>query len=135
LSFPFPIFLWQHTSGEIAQAQHRERELAASERDLRAAIGEDVRTSYATATAALRQAIYIRDQLLPAASESFRAASASYAIGGSSAFEVIDARRTLLDAQSQYSDALAAANISRSELERAIGASLDSTVIRQNNAK
>lgn len=135
LSFPFPIFLWQHTSGEIAQAEHRERELAASERDLRAAIGEDVRTSYATATAALRQAIYIRDQLLPAATEAFRAASASYAIGGSSAFEVIDARRTLLDAQSQYSDALAAANISRSELERAIGARLDSTAIRENNAK
>jgi len=135
LAFPFPIFFWQHTSGEIAQAQHRERELAAAERDLRAAIGEDVRTSYATATAALRQAIYIRDELLPAAQEAFRAASASYAIGGSSAFEVIDARRTLLDAESQYSEALAAANTSRSELERAIGAPLETTVIRGNNAK
>lgn len=97
LAFPFPIFFWQHTKGEIAQAQHRERELAASERDIRAAIGEDVRTAYATAAAALRQVVYIRDQLLPAARESFRAASAAYAIGGLSAFEVIDARRTLLD--------------------------------------
>ncbi len=135
LAFPFPILFWQHTSGEIAQAQHRERELAASERDIRAAIGEDVRTGYATATAALRQAIYLRDQLLPAAREAFRAASASYAIGGSSAFEVIDARRTLLDAESQYSNALAAANTSRSELERAIGAPLDSIAQRENNAK
>lgn len=135
VAFPFPIFFWQHTSGEMAQAQHRERELAASERDIRAAIGEDVRTAYATATAALRQAIYLRDQLLPAAREAFRAASASYAIGGLSAFEVIDARRTLLEAESQYSDALAAANTSRSELERAIGAPLDSIALRETNAK
>jgi len=135
LAFPFPIFFWQHTKGEIAQAQHRERELAASEQDIRAAIGEDVRTAYATADAALRQAVYIRDQLLPAAQEAFRATSASYAIGGLSAFEVIDARRTLLDAQSQYSDALALANTSRSELERAIGAPLSSTALREMNAK
>lgn len=135
LAFPLPIFLWQHTGGEIAQAQHRERELAASERDIRAAIGEDVRTTFATATAALRQVIYIRDQLLPAAREAFRAASASYAIGGSSAFEVIDARRTLLDAEREYSDALAEANTSRSELERAIGAPLDSIARPTNNAK
>jgi outer membrane protein, heavy metal efflux system len=135
LAFPFPIFLWQHTGGEIAQRQHRELELAASERDIRAAIGEDVRTSYATASAALRQAIYIRDELLPSAREAFRATSASYAIGGSSAFEVIDARRTLLDAQSQYSEALAAANTSRSELERAIGAPLDSAARQNTNAK
>lgn len=135
LAFPFPLFFWQHTGGEIALAQHRERELAASERDIRAAIGEDVRTNYATATAALRQAIYLRDQLLPAAQEAFRAASASYAIGGSSAFEVIDARRTLLDAESQYSDALAAANTARSELERAVGAPLAPNAQRENNAK
>jgi outer membrane protein TolC len=43
---------------------------------------------------------------------------------------VIDARRTLLDAESQYSDALAAANTSRSELERAIGAPLDTIATR-----
>ena len=135
LAFPFPVFFWQHTKGEIAQAQHRERELAASERDIRAAIGEDVRTTYATADAALRQVVYIRDQLLPAAREAFRAASASYAIGGLSAFEVIDARRTLLDAESQYSDALALANTSRSELERAIGAPLNSVALREMNAK
>jgi cobalt-zinc-cadmium efflux system outer membrane protein len=135
IAFPFPLFFWQHTSGEIAQAQHRERELAATERDIRAAIGEDVRTSYATATAALRQVIYLRDQLLPAAREAFRAASASYAIGGSSAFEVIDARRTLLDAESQYSDALAEANTSRSELERSIGVRLDSLTPSTVNAK
>ena len=135
IAFPFPVLFWQHTRGEIAQAQSRERELAATEADLRAAIGEDVRTAYATATAALRQARYIRDELLPAAREAFRSASASYAIGGSSAFEVIEARRTLLDAETQYTDALSAANTSRADLERAIGAPLTNIPLTIPNAK
>ena len=38
LAFPLPIFFWQHTRGQIAETSFRERELAASERDLRAAV-------------------------------------------------------------------------------------------------
>jgi cobalt-zinc-cadmium efflux system outer membrane protein len=120
LAFPIPLLFWQHTRGEVAQSKHYERELAASYRDLEAEVGQDVRNAYSAANTALRQAIYIRDQLLPSASEAYRSTAASYAIGGSSAFEVIDARRTLLDAQSQYTDALASANTSRSDLERAV---------------
>jgi cobalt-zinc-cadmium efflux system outer membrane protein len=135
LAFPLPILFWQHTRGEIAQSQYRERELAATERDLRASIGEEVRTAYATASAALLQARYIRDALLPAAQDAFRAASAAYAIGGSSALEVIEARRALLDAEAQYTDALAAANTSRADLERAVGAPLPTASIIPINAK
>ena len=87
-------------------------------------MGQDVRAAYATADTALRQATYIRDELLPSAREAYRVASASYGIGGSSAFDVIDARRTLLDAETQYADALAAASSARADLERAVGAPL-----------
>jgi len=125
LAFPLPIFFWQHTRGQIAESRFRERELEASERDLRAAVTQDLRDSYATARIALQQAVFIRDQLLPSARAAYRAASASYTLGGSSALEVLDARRTLLDAESQYADALAAANISRHELERAVSVPLD----------
>jgi cobalt-zinc-cadmium efflux system outer membrane protein len=125
LAFPFPIFFWQHTRGEIAQAQHYERELAATYADLRAQVAQDVHTTYATASTALQQAIYIRDQLLPAATDAYRAILTSYSIGGSSAFEVIDARRTLLDAESQYTDALTDANTARADLERAVSVPLD----------
>jgi outer membrane protein TolC len=41
---------------------------------------------------------------------------------------VIDARRTLLAAESQYADALAAANTSRSDLERAVSVPLDTII-------
>jgi outer membrane protein, heavy metal efflux system len=125
LAFPLPIFFWQHTRGQIAETSFRERELEASERDVRAAVTQDLRDSYANARIALQQAVFIRDQLLPSARAAYRAAFASYTLGGSSALEVLDARRTLLDAESQYADALAAANISRSELERAVSVPLD----------
>lgn len=125
VAFPLPIFFWQHTRGEIAETAFRERELSASERDLRASVAQDLRDSYANARIALQQAVFIRDQLLPSARAAYRAASASYTLGGSSALEVLDARRVLLDAESQYADALAAANISRYELERAVGVPLD----------
>jgi cobalt-zinc-cadmium efflux system outer membrane protein len=124
LAFPLPLLFWQHTKGEVSQSQHRERELAASYRDLEAQIAQDVRDAYSSASTALRQALYIRDDLLPAAREAYRSTAASYAIGGTSAFEVIDARRTLLAAESQYADALASANTSRSDLERAVSVPL-----------
>ena len=86
------------------------------------------------ATAALRQAVYLRDALLPSAREAYRVASVSYGLGGSSALDVLDARRNLLDAELQYADALAAANTSRADLERAVAAPLSSFDITPRRA-
>lgn len=90
-----------------------------------------MRSAYANASTAMRQAIFLRDELVPAAAEAFRVASVSYSIGGSSALEVLQARRDLLDAQSQLTDALAAANTARADLERALGISLQSLGARK----
>jgi outer membrane protein TolC len=124
LALPIPLLFWQHTRGDFAEAHHRELELTATLRDARAAVSQDVRTTYATAEAALRQVVFLRDQLLPSAREAYRISTVSYGLGGLSALEVLDARRQLLLAQSQYADALAAANSTRSDLERAAGAAL-----------
>jgi len=120
----FPIFLRQHRQGEVAAAIHREEELAANAADLTAQVSLDVRTSFANASTALRQAIFLRDGLLPEAREVYRVASVSYGLGGSSALELLDAKRTLLDAEKQYVDALGAANDARAALELAVGAPL-----------
>ena len=126
ISMPIPLFYWNHSKGEIAVAKFRESELDATYRDAAAAVGQDVRTAYATAATSLRQTIYIRDQLLPAARQAYRIAAASYGLGGLSALEVNSARVALLSAESQYTNALAAANGARAELERAIAAPLTS---------
>ncbi len=124
LTVGFPIFFWQHQKGEIAAASHREQELAANLADLEAQVSLDVRTSYATAATALQQAVFLRDELLPQAREVYRVAALSYSLGGSSALELLDAKRTLLDAEKQYVDALGAANDARAALELAVGAPL-----------
>ena len=121
-----PIFFWQHQRGQVAEARHRTGELAAQYRDLAAQVGEDLRNAYATASTSLRQVIYLRDELVPSAREAYRIASTSYTLGGSSALEVLDAQRTLLDAQTQYAAALAAVNDAIADLERATGAPLPS---------
>jgi len=125
VGFTVPLFFWNHTGGEVAQARHREQELSASYRDLELQVDQDVRTTYAAAATALRQALFLRDQLLPEARRAYQIALTSYGLGGSSALDVLDARRTLLDAESQLADALGAANDARADLERAVGRPLE----------
>ncbi len=122
VSLPLPAFYWQHARGDIAQAEHFERELDATYRDARAQVTQDVRTAYANASTSMRQVVFIRDQLVPAAREAYRVSSTSYSLGGSSALEVLTARSNLLSALSQLADALADANTARADLDRALGA-------------
>ena len=124
LSLPIPIFFLAHTHGDLAAARHRERELAASYRDQFAQVDQDVRAAYATAATALQQLLYLRDAVLPQAREEYRIASTSYSLGGSSALDVLSARTDLVAAQSQYTDALAAADAAQADLERAAAAPL-----------
>ncbi len=123
-SINIPLFFWQHDRGFIAEARHHEAELSATASDLAAQVGLDVRVTFAAAETALRQVVYLRDELLPEAREAYRIAAASYGLGGLSALELLDAKRTLLEAESQYTDALGAANDARADLERAVGAPL-----------
>ena len=125
VSLPVPLFFWQHSRGAIGESRHRELELAAAYRDAEAQIGLDVRATYATAAAAARQAVHLRDRVLPVARRAYQIALASYRLGHSSTLEVLDTRRTLLDVENQYTDALAAANSARADLDRATATSLE----------
>jgi cobalt-zinc-cadmium efflux system outer membrane protein len=120
-----PLFFWNHQRGQVAESRHRERELAAAYTDLDAQVEQDVRVTYATAATALAQAVFLRDQLLPEARRAYEIALTSYGLGGSSALDVLDARRTLLDAEGQFADALGAANDARADLERAVAGPFD----------
>jgi len=127
LSIGLPIFYWQHQRGDVALATHHEEELAADLADLRAQVSLEVRTEYTNAATAQQQAIFLRDQVLPEAREVYRVTSVSYKLGGASALELLDAKRTLLDAESQYVEALGAANDARAALELAVGAPIPPT--------
>jgi outer membrane protein, heavy metal efflux system len=120
----FPIFFRQHHRGEVAAATHREEELAADAADQVAQVSLDVRAAFAGFSTARRQAVFLRDELLPEAREVYRIAAVSYELGGTSALELLDAKRTLLDAENQYAEALGAANDAAAALELALGAPL-----------
>ena len=117
-----PIFFWQHEKGDVAAADARQMELAADESTTRAQVELDVRTAWAADDTARRQAIWIRDELLPEAQDAFSVASQSYALGGSSAVDLINARTALLTARAQLTQALGAAQDAAAQLELAIGA-------------
>lgn len=124
ISLPIPLFYWQHARGEVAEARQHLGELAATRRDLEAAIREEVRTLWSSASVARRQALWLRDAVLPVAAEANRIATVSYGLGGSSALEVLEARQGLLEAEREYTEALATANSARADLERAVSRSL-----------
>src|SRR5262249_3714216 len=112
-----PLLFWQHQGGEVAEAKHHQLELAAAVKDARAQVAQDLQSAYSTAVTSYRQAVFIRDQLLPSAEEQYQIASKSYSLGGSSALEVIDSQHTLLDARDQYATALGALNDALADLE------------------
>ena len=130
-----PIFFWQHRGGEVAESHSHEQELAAQYRNVSAQVGQDLRIAYSNAGTSLRQAIYLRDEVVPEAREAYRIASVSYGLGGASALDVLDARRTLVDAQSQYAEALAASNDALFELERAAAGPLFPNTAGEKNEK
>ncbi len=105
-----PLLFWQHQNGEVAEAKHLELELAATQRDVFAQVEQDLRNAYSTATTSYRQAVFIRDQLLPSAQEQYDIAFKTYSLGGASSLEVIDSQNALLDAKNQFATALGALN-------------------------
>jgi cobalt-zinc-cadmium efflux system outer membrane protein len=130
-----PLLFWQHEKGAITQARHHERELQATGADLLAQVQLDVQNSYSAAVTARLQAVYLRDELLPEARAAYQAAFTSYSLGGSSALELLDAKGTLNDAESQYTDALGAVNSALADLERAVGAALPANLTGTTHEK
>ncbi len=126
ISISVPLLFWQHQNGEVAEAKHlATANWTATQRDVFAQVEQDLRNAYATATTSYRQAVFIRDQLLPSAQEQYDIAFKTYSLGGASSLEVIDSQNSLLDAKNQFATALGALNDAVADLERAVGAPLD----------
>lgn len=129
-SFAVPLFFWQHEKGDVAFAEQRQIELAANESDTLAQVDLDVRNAFASADAARRQALWIRDDLLPQAREAYEVASRSYELGGSSALDLLNTKSALLAAETQYAQAMGAAEDSAADLERAIGSPFTTSALQ-----
>jgi outer membrane protein, heavy metal efflux system len=119
LSIELPLWSW--SSGKIAQAEARlaagQRQLEASSLELEASVVE----AEATCRAGTRLAARLKRAVLPRSERAAATVERMYLLGEASLLEVIDARRTLLDARRSYLGNIAQAQIDCSRLQALVG--------------
>jgi cobalt-zinc-cadmium efflux system outer membrane protein len=113
--------LWNWNGGRIAEAEAR---LAAGRRAADAA-GIEVEVSVVEIQAACQSSVAtaarFKSNVVPRSESAAATMERAYELGEANLLDVIDARRTLLEAQSSYLSALARAHIDRSRLGALIG--------------
>jgi outer membrane protein TolC len=125
LSFPVPLFFWQPKRGEIAEAEALIKSLQNEGSHLRNAISLEVEEAYMNALTAGQQITLFEEQILTQAEEVYNMFLFSFQEGEIGGIELIEARRTLIEARKSYADALYNYDITLAVLERSVGQSLE----------
>ncbi|GAF73217.1 unnamed protein product, partial [marine sediment metagenome] len=121
LSFPIPLFFWQPQKGEIAEAKANIESLKRETEHLRNAITLEVEEAYMNALTAANQIQLFEDEILTQAEEVYNMFLFSYQEGEIGGIELIEARRTLMEARKSYADALFNYDAALAALEKSIG--------------
>jgi outer membrane protein TolC len=121
LSFPIPLFFWQPAKGEIAEAQANVNSLNSEFEHLKNTINLEVEESYMNAEFASSQIKLFEEEILTQAEEAYEMFLFSYQEGEIGGIELIDARRTLIQARTSYADALYNYEVALASLEKSIG--------------
>ena len=121
LSFPIPLFFWQPKKGEIAEAQANIESLNREKEHLKNAITLEVEEAYRNASTTSNQIQLFEDEILTQAEEVYNMFLFSYQEGEIGAIELIEARRTLIEARKSYADALFNYDVALAALEKSIG--------------
>ena len=121
LSFPIPLFFWQPKKGEIAEAQANIESLKREAEHLINAIILEVEEAYMNALTADNQIQLFEDEILAQAEEVYNMFLFSYQEGEIGGIELIEARRTLIEARKAYADALFNYDAALAALEKSIG--------------
>ena len=125
LSFPIPLFFWQPKRGEIAEAEAVLKSLHNETEHLRKAISLEVEEAYWNALTASHQIALFEEQILTQAEEVYNMFLFSYQEGEIGGLELIEARRTLVEARKSYADALYNYDLTLAALAKSVGQSLE----------
>lgn len=125
LSFPIPLFFWQPARGEIAEASANLLVLQKESEHLENTIGLEVEEAFTNAQGALNQIRLYEDEILTQAEEVYNMFQFSYQEGEIGGIELIEARRTLIEARTSYADALFNYRAAVADLEKSIGQTLE----------
>ncbi len=125
LSFPVPLFFWQPSRGAIAEAKANVRSLERRSQDLANFISLEVGEACFNARTAADQIALFEKEILTQAEDVYDLVLFSFQEGEIGGIELIDARRSLLEARKAYADALFNHSLTIAALERSIGGPLE----------
>jgi len=125
LSFPIPLFFWQPKKGEIAEAEAHINAIKKEAEHLQNIINLEVEESYMNALAASSQIKLFEEEILTQAEEVYNMFLFSYQEGEIGGIELIEARRTLIEARTSYADSLFNYGVALAALEKSIGNTLE----------
>jgi len=125
LSLPVPLFFWQPKAGEIAEAQAARRALEERANALIREISLEVEQSRAEAQNAAGQIVLFEREILAQAEDAYEKFLFSYQQGEIGGIELIEARRTLLEARRSYAEVLYTFNVALAALEKSVGVPLE----------
>jgi cobalt-zinc-cadmium efflux system outer membrane protein len=120
-SFAVPLYFWQPRRGPIAEARANRRALEREAENLRNAIRLEVEEAHANALSARSRIRLFEEEILKPAQEVHEMLLFSYQEGGIGGIDLIEARRTLVEARVDHADALFEYDEAVAALERAVG--------------
>ena len=123
LSIPIPIF--DRNQGGIEEARHNLRKVKEEKKVADVRIKTELSGAYQILSASYLEAMTLKNDVLPAAQRVFDGLSEGYRQGKFRYLDVLDAQRTLFDAQAKYIEALANYHETSVEVERLIGQRVD----------
>ncbi len=121
VSLGMEIPLWNRNGGGIAQAEAELAHVAAERRQEAALLERQVLAAWNTYDRERHQVAGLAGDLLPAFREALRVKLAAFTAGDAVLFDLIDAKRSLMEAEQALLDARARAALARIELARAVG--------------
>lgn len=125
VSLPIPIFFWQPKKGEIAEAKSNMESLKREAEYLKNAISLEVEEAFTNASTASNQIRLFEEEILTQAEEVYNMFLFSFQEGEIGGIELIEARRTLIEARKAYADALYNYSVTIAVLEKSVGQALE----------
>lgn len=124
LSLPLPIH--DRNQGGVLEARFNAAKARQEQRAAQARVGAALGSVYQELASSRAEAIALRDDALPPATEAYQAIRQAFDQGNLGFLDVLDAERTLIGLRQQYLDALTAYHGSVADIEGLIGQPLDS---------
>lgn len=119
VSIPLPLF--DRNQGNLQEALSREDKARDELKAVQVRLTNELSQSYDRFMAARQEVGLLQNDILPGAQSAYDAATKGYEYGKFSFLDVLDAQRTLFQAQSQYLRALAEAHRSAAGIDRVLG--------------